>query len=480
MNVPIVFYFMGWILMCEGSLMVLPLGVSLFYGEPMAFRAFLITMSICLVLGGGLIYKKPKNSVFYMREGLVITALSWIVISVIGALPFLFSRTITNPVAALFETVSGFTTTGASILPEVESLPRGILFWRSFTHWIGGMGVLVFILMLKPLSGGSNMNLIRAESTGPQVEKMVPKVQANARILYYMYIALTLLQILFLLAGRMPLFDAVTTAFGTAGTGGFGIKNDSMASYSPYIQNVVSVFMMLFGVTFAFYFLILQRRLRRAFGIEEVRWYIGVILVCTVIIACNIRNLYPTAGDTLRHAFFQVSSIITTTGFATTDFNRWPEASRTILVLLMFVGACAGSTGGGIKISRALILGKTVREEIHHFLHSQSVGKISIDNKTVPHEVVRAVNVYMAAYVLIFAVSLLLISFNNFDFATNFTAVAATLNNIGPGLELVGPTHNFSLYSNGAQLVMIFDMLAGRLELFPILLLFSKSTWRRF
>ncbi len=480
MNVAIVIYILGWILMCEGALMILPLLVSLIYMEPHAFQSFVATMAICLGLGLLIIHRKPKNRVFYLREGFVTTALSWIVISIIGSLPFIFSCTITDPICALFETVSGFTTTGASILKDVEILPRSILFWRSFTHWIGGMGVLVFLLMLKPVSGASNVNLMKAESPGPQVEKLVPKVQLTAKILYLIYIALTIIQILFLLAGKMPLFDAVTTAFGTAGTGGFSIKNDSMTSYSPYLQNVVTVFMILFGVNFTFYFLILQRKLRRAFGMEEVRWYLLIIIVAVIVITFNTRGLYENLGSAFQQAFFQVGSIITTTGFATTDFNLWPEASKTVLVLLMFVGACAGSTGGGIKVSRLVILCKTVRKELRHFLHTQSVGKVTSGGKIVPHEIVRSINVFMITYVLIFALSVLLVGFDNHDLITNFTAVAATLNNVGPGLELVGPIQNFSLFSDGAKLILIFDMLAGRLELFPLLLLFLKDTWKRF
>ena len=479
MNFAMVRYLLGWILLCEGALMTLPAGGSALYRET-AGCSLLRTAALCAALGGLLLRKKPENRVLYQREGFVITALSWIAISVLGSLPFLLTGAITHPVDALFETVSGFTTTGASILREVESLPRGLLFWRSFTHWIGGMGVLVFLLTLLPLTGGSHVNLMRAESPGPQVEKLVPKVQSTAKILYGIYLALTALEIVFLLAGHMAPFDAVTTAFGTAGTGGFGIRNDSMASYSPYLQNVVTVFMILFGVNFNFYFLLLLRKVRRAAAIEEVRWYFLIILAAVAIISFNIAGLYPTIWDTLRHAAFQVGSIITTTGFATTDFNLWPQLSKTILVILMFIGACAGSTGGGIKVSRLLILCKSLRKERRHLLHPQNVGVLSMDGKPVPHAVVRSTNVFMVAYVLIFFASLLLISFDNYNFATSFTAVAATLNNIGPGLELVGPAENFSLFSAPAKLVLIFDMLAGRLELFPLLLLFTKDTWKRF
>lgn len=479
MNFSMVSYLLGWIVLCEGALLVLPLIVAMLYLESAA-QAFLITSALCIAIGLLLVRRKPQNRVFFLREGFVVTALGWIVISVLGALPFLFTGSITDPIAALFETVSGFTTTGASILANVEILPRSILFWRSFTHWIGGMGVLVFLLTLLPLTGGSHVNLMKAESPGPQVEKLVPKVQSTAKILYGIYMALTVLEIVLLLAGRMPLFDAVTTAFGTAGTGGFGIKNDSMAGYSIYLQNVVTVFMILFGINFNFYFLLLLRKWKRAFAMEEVRWYLLIIGGAIVVITGNIWKLYGSLGMALQHSSFQVASIITTTGFSTTDFNLWPQVSKTILVMLMFLGACAGSTGGGIKVSRFVILFKTVRKELRHFLHPQSVGKITMDGRTIPHEVVRSINVFMVAYVLVFSLSVLLIGFDNHDLITNFTAVAATLNNIGPGLELVGPAQNFSIFSGGAQLVLIFNMLAGRLELFPLLLLFRKETWERF
>lgn len=475
-----VFYILGRVLTCEGVLLALPLGVSALYGEWKAVFSFSVTIALCLLIGLLLCFRKPAKKVLYVREGFVATALSWIVISILGALPFLLSGAITKPIAALFETVSGFTTTGASILPNVEILPKGILFWRSFTHWIGGMGVLVFLLTILHHTEGSHVNLMKAESPGPQVEKLVPKIRSTALILYGIYIALTVLQIIFLLCGGMPLFDAVTTAFGTAGTGGFGIKNDSIAGYSPYLQNVVTVFMILFGINFNFYFLLLMRKFKRAFLLEEVRWYLIIIASSILLITINIRDLFSSIGESLQHAAFQVGSIITTTGFATTDFDLWPQTSKTILVMLMFVGACAGSTGGGIKVSRFVILVKTIRKEVRHFLHPQSIGKISIDKKPLAHEVLRSVNVFMIAYVLIFASSVILISFDNLDLTTNFTSVAATLNNIGPGLELVGPTQNYSVFSGFSQIVLIFDMLAGRLELFPLMILFAKDTWRRF
>lgn len=479
MNYAMIAYVIGWILNCEGFLMLLPCLTTVIYQETAGF-SFAAAMALCFLFGVPLTVRKPKNMVFYTKEGFVSVSLSWIVLSVMGSLPFLFSGSITNPVDALFETVSGFTTTGASILSDVEALPRCILFWRSFTHWIGGMGVLVFILSLLPLTGGYHMNLMKAESPGPSVEKLVPKIQSTAKILYSIYVAMTILEVLLLLAGNMPLFDALTTTFGTAGTGGFGIKNDSMASYSPYLQNVVTVFMILFGINFNFYFLLLMRKPKKAMKNEEVRCYLAIIAITISIITFNIRGLYPSIMEAFQQAAFQVGSIITTTGFATTDFNTWPQVSRTILVMLMFVGACAGSTGGGIKVSRFVILLKTVNKELHLFLHPKGVRKISMDGKVVEHEVVRSINVFMTAYVLVFAFSILLVGFDNHDLITNFTAVAATLNNIGPGLELVGPSQNFGLFSDPAKCVLIFDMLAGRLELFPLLLLFVKDTWKRF
>ena len=480
MNYAIVFRLLGYILMIEGALLLLPAAASLIYGEWMVLAVFLLTAAVSAGIGFALRAIKPRSKVFYMREGFAATALSWIVISVVGAVPFVLTGCIPNPVDALFETVSGFTTTGASILPEVESLPKGILFWRSFTHWIGGMGVLVFLLSLLPLTGGSHVNLMKAESPGPQVDKLVPKVQSTAKILYGIYLALTLLELVFLLAGGMPLFEAMLTSFGTAGTGGFGFRNDSFASFSPYIQWVVTVFMILFGVNFNAYFLLLMRKFRRAAASEEVRGYFVVILAAVAVITANIYSLYNSFGEALRQAAFQVGSIITTTGFSSCDFDLWPTLSKEVLVVLMFIGACAGSTGGGIKVSRILILGKTLGKELKQALHPQVVAPARMDGKLLNHETIRTTNVFMAAYSFIFVGSFLLISLNGFDMVTNFTAVAATMNNIGPGLELVGPMRNFSGFTDSAKLVLIFDMLAGRLEIFPMLVLFLPDTWRKF
>ena len=480
MNYSMIFYIIGWILDVEAALLVPSLAVSLIYHESCAL-AFFITIVLCLIPGVILVRKQPKNKVFYTREGSVTVALSWIVMSITGSIPFLLSGSITNPVDALFETVSGFTTTGASILPAVEPLQHGILFWRSFTHWIGGMGVLVFLLCLLPLTGsGYHMNLMKAESPGPSVTKLVPKVQSTAKILYGIYFGLTVIEFVFLLFGGMPVFESLLTAFGTAGTGGFGFRNDSFGSFSPYIQWVVTIFMILFGVNFNAYFLLLMRRFRRAAASEEVRAYFLIIAVAVGIITCNIYSMYNGLGEALRQAAFQVGSIITTTGFSSCDFDLWPTLSKEILVMLMFVGACAGSTGGGMKVSRILILGKTLKKELKQALHPQVVAPVRMDGKLLNHETIRATNVYVAAYIFIFAASFLLISLDGFDMVTNFTAIAATLNNIGPGLNQVGPMMNFGSYSNPAKLVMIFDMLAGRLEIFPMLVFFLPDTWRRF
>lgn len=480
MNYSMIFYIIGWILISEAAFMVPPCIVAVIYREPDGW-AFVATIVLCLLLGVPRILRQPKDKVFYTREGFVTVASSWIIMSIIGSLPFLFSGSITSVVDALFETVSGFTTTGASILKEVESLPKCVLFWRSFTHWIGGMGVLVFLLSLLPLTGGGyHMNLMKAESPGPSVSKLVPKVQSTAKILYGLYIFLSVLELIFLLAGRMPLFDALTTMFGTAGTGGFGIKNDSIGGYSVYLQAVVTIFMIMFGINFSVYFLLLIRKPKQAFQCEEARWYLAIIASSTVIITMFIKDVYPTLLQAFHHAAFQVASIITTTGFATSDFNTWPEVPKTILVMLMFVGACAGSTGGGIKVSRLILLLRTVSKELFQFIHPNGIRKIKLEGRVVEHETMRSVNVFLVAYVLIFSFSVLLVGFDDFDLVTNFTAVAATLNNIGPGLELVGPTQNFAMFSDGSKLILIFNMLAGRLEIFPLLLLFVRDTWKRF
>lgn len=476
MNCPMIFYILGQVFRIEGALMLLPALVGLIYQENNGWTFFVLGV-VLYAIGFLLSCKKPKNTTIYLKEGCVITALSWILMSLFGCLPFVYTGEIPKLIDALFETVSGFTTTGASIMPDVEILCHASQFWRCFTHWIGGMGVLVFLLAIIPMSGGSNINLMRAESPGPSVGKLVPKMRQTAALLYLIYFALTALETLLLVIGHMPLFDSICTAFGTAGTGGFGIYRDSMGSVSPYIQWVVTIFMILFGINFNFYFYLLYRYFKKAFTMSEVRAYLAVILASVTLIVINTYRMFDSVGTSIRHAAFQVGSIITTTGFASTDFDLWPETSKTILVLLMFVGACAGSTGGGIKVSRFMILIKSIGRELKSYVHPKSVSKISMDGSPVEHEIVRSVNVYFITFTLCFVASLFIISFDNKGMVTSFTAVAATINNIGPGLEFVGPTQNYSDFSVLSKLVMIFDMLAGRLELFPMLMLFNPKLY---
>ena len=479
MNYSVVIYILGWIMEIEAAFLTLPGIVSAIYGEKGGF-AFLWVALGSAVAGSIIILRKPKNMRFYLREGFVTVALSWILMSVIGCLPFVINGDIPHFADALFEMISGFTTTGATVVSDVEGLTKGSLFWRSFSHWIGGMGVLVFLLAIVPMAGGSHMNLMKAESPGPSVGKLVPKVRQTAKYLYIIYFALTVIEVIFLLFGGMNLFEALTTSFGTAGTGGFAIWNDGFVNVSPYNQWVVTIFMLLFGVNFGFYFLIFTGKLRDALKFEEVRIYFIIVIASAVFIFINLRHfaLYaPSEG--IRHAFFQVASIITTTGFASANFDLWPETSRTILVILMFIGACAGSTGGGIKVSRFIIAFKSFIKEIISYLHPRSVKKIKIEGKPLEHETLRATNVYFMTYMVIFAVSVLLVSVENKDLVTNFAAVAATFNNIGPGLSLVGPMANFGHFTDFTKYILMFDMLAGRLEIFPMLLLFCPAVWKR-
>ncbi|MBQ2082976.1 MAG: TrkH family potassium uptake protein [Lachnospiraceae bacterium] len=478
MNIGIVRYIMGWLLLVVAGFMILPAAVSLYFGEKCIW-AFVYVILGAGALGGLLICKKPKNHIFYTAEGYVSVALSWIVMSLVGAVPFVISGAIPSYIDALFETVSGFTTTGASILPEIESLPKGILFWRSLTHWLGGMGVLVFLLCLIPLTGGSRMNLMKAESPGPQVGRLVPKVQSTAKILYGIYISLTMAEILILIISGMRMFDAVTISFGTAGTGGFGVMNDSCGSYTNIQQSIIIVFMILFGVNFNVYFLILLKNIKGVLKSEEVWAYFAVIVISVTIITVNTIHMYEKAYDAFHHAAFAVGSIITTTGFATVDFNTWPALSKTVLCILMFIGACAGSTGGGIKVSRFLLLIKTIKKQITTSLHPNAVCTVKMDGKPVEEDVLRNVHIYLITYVLIFALSLLFISADNHDLTTNFTAVSATFNNIGPGLSLVGPTSNFTCFSDLSKMILSLDMLFGRLEIFPLLMLLNRRTWKR-
>lgn len=449
----------------------------------MAAIGFAASFGIILVLALLLsILCKGSKKGFRAREGLVCVGVSWIVMSLLGSLPFYISREIPSYLDALFETVSGFTTTGASILPEVEILSKGILYWRSFTHWLGGMGVLVFVLAVGAFgesSKGFTMHLLRAESPGPQVGKLVPKMKKTAEILYLIYMMLTIVNIIFLLAGGMPLFDSVCTAFGTAGTGGFGIKNDSIASYSPYIQNVCTVFMLLFGVNFSCYYMLLLRQFYSVFKDEELRLYLGIVLGSIVLITLNVRGFYGTLEETVRHAAFQVASIVTTTGFATTDFDLWPSFSKAIILGLMVIGASAGSTGGGFKCARVLIVVRSLRRNLRRAILPQKVQVVRINNHMIDEKVLENTNAYLTAYVIILFVSFILVSIDQFSITTNITAVLSCFNNIGPGLEAVGPTCNFGDFSWLSKLVLIMDMLAGRLEIFPILILFSRSTWGR-
>lgn len=480
MNHKTIFFIIGWILKFEFIFLLLPALTGLFYKE---FKDSLIYVAVavaCLLIGHFLTSRGGKSRQIYVREGFVSVSLGWIIMSIFGALPFVFTGDIPSFTDALFETISGLTTTGASILTNVEGLSYTNLFWRSFTHWIGGMGVFVLVMAILPMMGGSTMNLMKAESPGPSVGKLVPKVKDTAKILYSIYIAITICQIIILLFCKMPLFDALTTTFGTVGTGGFGIKNSSLAGYSPAIQIVVTIFMILSGINYTAYFCIISKQFKDLLKLEEVRAYLLIILTAIIIICFNTSHLYGGFGETLRHAAFQVGSIITTTGFATTDFDLWPQLSKNILVILMFIGACAGSTGGGIKVSRILILFKTIGKELSMLIHPRMVKKIKLDDHLIAHEVLRSTNVFIAVYFVIYFISLLLISIDEFSFTTNFTAVAATLNNIGPGLEMVGPTQNFSIFSNFSKYVLMFDMLAGRLELFPMLILFHPACWKKY
>lgn len=482
MNYKMMGKFLSQILMMEVIFMLPALFISIFDGEEPAIMGFVTAIAVTSLVSLLLYFvcRKSENR-FYAREGFVCVGVSWIAISLFGCLPFLLSGEIEKPVDALFEMVSGFTTTGASILTDVEALSRGMLYWRSFSHWLGGMGVLVFLLALAPnreAGSGFTMHLLRAESPGPNVGKLVPKMRTTARILYLIYIFLTLLDFVFLLCGGMPVFDAVCTAFGTAGTGGFCIKNDSIAGYSPYIQNVCTVFMLLFGMNFSCYYLLLLKQVKAVWKDEELRLYAVIVLGSILLIVWNIHGYYGTLGETVRHAAFQVASVVTTTGFATTDFDLWPNFSKILLLMLMFVGACAGSTAGGLKVGRVLLLFKNLKRNIRRLLNPRRVEVVRVNGAKTSEEVLRNTNTYLAAYVLIMMISVLLVSVDELSIPTNISAVISCFNNIGPGVDMVGPTANYSVFSGFSKMVLIFDMLAGRLEIFPILILFSRSTWR--
>jgi trk system potassium uptake protein TrkH len=482
MNYKIIGRFLAQILTIEALFMLPALGISLGYGEWAAIKGFLFTIGIIVAVALVLfLFCRKAPNALDAREGMVCVGISWIVLSLFGCLPFFISRDIPRYIDAFFEIVSGFTTTGSSVVADVEALAKGNLYWRSFSHWLGGMGVLVFLLAIAPGSKekGFTMHLLRAESPGPNVGKLVPRMRKTAGILYIIYIVITLINVIFLLIGKMPLFDAICTAFGTAGTGGFGIKNDSMASYSPYIQNVTTVFMFLFGINFSCYYLLLLRQFRDVFKDEELRMYFAIVIGAIAMIVLNVRHLYGTLEETIRHASFTVSTIITTTGFATTDFDLWPAFSKAIIMFLMVVGACAGSTGGGLKVARLMLLLKSLKRNIGQVLNPRRVQVVRNNGQVVNEKILDNTNAYLAAYVCIIIFSFVVISLDNFSVGTNFTAVLACFNNIGPGLEAVGPTCNFAAYSDLSKLVLSADMLAGRLEIFPILLLFSRSTWRR-
>lgn len=479
MNTPMIRYLLGRVLQFQAGFLGLTVLVGLIYRENECW-SFAVAALVCLLVGTLFVRKRPQNTSFYAKEGYMVVALSWILLSVTGAAPYVLNGEIPRFEDALFEVVSGFTTTGASVLTDVEAMSHVGLFWRSFTHWVGGMGVLVFMLAIMPATGGQGMFLMQAESPGPTVGKLVPRLKSTAKLLYGLYIGMTVVQLIILLFLKMPVFDAVTITLGTAGTGGFAIKADGLASYSASIQTTVTVFMILFGINFNVYFLLWIRKPKEAFKCEEMRGYLGIIAVAILMITLNIAEGFESFFEAFHHAAFQVGSVITTTGYSTVDFNQWPEFSKAILVTIMFVGACAGSTGGGIKVSRIMIMFRTIGKELDCIIHPRTVKKIRFEGRAVEHEVLRSINVFFITYAMIYAFSLLMISLDNFDFTTNFTAVAATLNNIGPGLNVVGPAGNFGEYSVLSKFVLIVDMLLGRLEIFPLLILMIPSNWKGF
>ena len=478
MNYGVVFYILGWILKSEAIFLMFPFVVGLIYGEKQGF-SFLITAGICLVCGVLLNLKKPKKGGLFLKEGFFVVALGWIVMSMFGAIPFVIAGEIPRYIDAVFETASGFSTTGATILTNVEVVCKSCLFWRSFTHLLGGMGVFVFLSALLPMLGGNTINLMKAESTGPSVDKLVPRIKDTVKILYSVYLAMGALECIILLICGLDLFESLCTTFGTIGTGGFGTRNDSIASMSPAIQWVITIFMMLSGVNYSMYFLILRKKFKQALSMEEIRLYFFMILVAVIAISINISNMYSSVSETVRTASFQVGTLITSTGFATTDFDMWPSFSKTILILCMFMGACAGSTGGGLKMSRIIILWKSIKNLIHNLIHPRSVTKVRMDGGVIDDATVNSTLVYVAVFFLIFGTSTLILSADGHDFTTNFTAVLATLNNMGPGFNKVGPTCNFAFFSDLSKLTLIFDMLAGRLELLPMILILTPKSWRK-
>lgn len=472
-------YIIAKMLGVEGAVLLIPAFVAFLYGESDAIQFLIVSAvlgAIFFIFGR----KRPENKVIYAKEGLVIVGLAWILWSLFGALPFVLTGSIPSYVDAFFETVSGFTTTGSTILTDIEALPKGVAFWRSLTHWIGGMGVLVFVMMLTSLDDEHSMHLMRAEVPGPEADKLVPKARATARILYLMYFVLTAAEVVFLMFGGMSFYDALLHSFSTAGTGGFSNRNASVAYYdSAYIDGVITVFMILFGVNFNLYFLIRLKNWKDALKNEELHAYLGIIAGAVAIVTVNILGIYGNIVHAFRYASFQVASVITTTGFCTADFNLWPELSKVVLLGIMAIGACAGSTGGGIKVSRFLILVKSIKQEVRRMLHPKAVTIVKINGKRVGNDTIRSVYIYFISYILVMMVSILLVSINNFDFATTFSSVLTTLNNVGPGISMVGPVENFHMFSPLSKLVFCMDMLLGRLEIFPYLLLMSPELWRR-
>ena len=477
MNYRIVFYILGKVMIFLALFMILPFIVALIYQEKSGMY-FLLTALVSLVIGIAMSWKRPKDKRFYAREGFVVVSLSWITISIVGAIPFVTSGEIPSMVDAVFEMVSGFTTTGASILPRVEDLSKCMLMWRSFSHWIGGMGVIVFIMAIIPMAGGNNMHLLRAESSGSNVGKLVPKMKQTAIILYGIYMSLTVIMFVALHISGMPVFENLCHTFGTAGTGGFGVVSDSIGSCTNAQQWIITIFMFIFGVNFSFYYLIIFRKIGQALKMEEVRWYFVAYIAAVALVVWNVIDVIGNIGDAIRHSAFQVASLMTTTGYSTIDYEMWPSFARGILLLVMFLGGCAGSTAGGIKISRFIIGFKAVAKEVKKLIHPQRVKITKVDGKAVSDETTRMVCIYFLVYIAIYVFSFIIVSIDNLSFETNFTAVAATLNNIGPGFGAVGPTESFAIFSPVAKIILTLDMLIGRLEIFPMLLLFMPSTWK--
>ena len=470
----------GQIVRLESVLLLLPFVVSIIYGESRCIFAYIVTAVISFICGSLMIlYSNTKNKVIYAPEGFIITALSWVSLSLIGALPFVISGDIPSYTDAFFETVSGFTTTGASILTDVEAMSHANLFWRSFTHWIGGMGVLVLIVAILPPSSTRSIHILKAEMPGPTMGKLVPKLRSTAVILYVIYMSLTVVQIVFLVAGGMDFFDSILHAFGTAGTGGFGIKSDSVGGYSPYLQWVIAIFMLIFGVNFNVYYLILTKKFKSILHNQELWAYLGIVLGSVIMITANIYSRYDNLSDSLRHASFQVSSIITTTGYSTADFDLWPDFSKNILFILMFIGGCAGSTAGGLKVSRVVLLFKLVKRSFKSMLHPRSVGVIKMEDRSVDDATLQSVGIYFALYMFCLAIIIILLGLEPFSFETNISAAVSCFNNVGPGFSSVGPMYSYAGYSDGATWLLSIAMLLGRLEIYPILLassfLFSRN-----